>query len=293
MNKTYGSALSEARSLLRDREIPDADLDAWYLMSEVSGFSRVDFWSESEKEMPDEQVALFSGMVARRAEHEPLQYIIGYQEFCGLRFDVNENVLIPRQDTEVLVEKVLRLSEGRRVLDMCTGSGCIIVSLAVLGQIESGVGADISESALEIARQNAKRHGVLAEVAEDSLEACDSSGKLKFIQSDLFENIDGVFDIIVSNPPYIKSCEIETLMPEVRDHEPVGALDGCDDGLFFYRRIAEDAKEHLCSRGKLIFEIGCEQAKDVSDILSAEGYSDICVFKDLAGLDRVVSCSRP
>lgn len=274
MNKTYGSALNEARSLLREAEIAEADLDAWYIMSEVSGFSRIDFWDKGSIEMPVKQEKEFQEMILRRKAHEPVQYILGYTEFCGLRFEVDRNVLIPRQDTEILVEQVMKVSEGKKVLDMCTGSGCIIVTLTKLGKISYGVGADVSENALAVSKLNAR----------------NNKADVRFVKTDLFSEIEEKFDIIVSNPPYIESEVIDTLMPEVRDYEPRLALDGTSDGLKFYRRIAAEAKQYLNQGGRLFFEIGCEQAEAVSGILEKEGYADIQTVKDLAGLDRVVSC---
>lgn len=221
----------------------------------------------------------------------------------GLEFAVDGHVLVPRQDTEVLVEEALRnLHDGMRILDMCTGSGCILISLLHYSNDCRGVGADISGEALAVARGNAERLlGASActwmrdgtEVldgcgADDPPCAEDRQGRISFIESDLFHGIEGRFDIIVSNPPYIRSGEIPGLMPEVREHEPVLALDGGEDGLAFYRRIVEGCRAHLCGGGMLFLEIGYDQGEAVSGLLEEAGFLEVAVVKDYAGLDRVV-----
>ena len=217
----------------------------------------------------------------------------------GLTFLVNKDVLVPRQDTEVLVEEVMKhLHDGMRILDMCTGSGCILLSLLHYSNDCEGVGVDLSARALSVAGKN---YEILRTRRPDM--------KARFLEGDLFEGLvpeaeneadrkmaadgetnDGEkrFDIIVSNPPYIKTDVIDTLMPEVREHEPVMALDGGGDGLAFYRRIAGDAGAYLNGGGMLFFEIGCEQAADVCKIMEAAGFREVEVVKDFAGLDRVV-----
>ena len=207
-----------------------------------------------------------------------MQHITGKAYFYGHEFKVNGNVLVPRPDTEILVEEVLKILTGNeRVLDMCTGSGCILIACD-LGEdkkyhFKEGVGSDISEKALEIARENAVSLG-----AEN----------LEFVSGDLFENVKGTFDIIVSNPPYIARGDIMELEPEVRDFDPLNALDGGEDGLVFYRRIAEAAPDYLKKDGTILFEIGYNQAKEVEEILREQGFSDINIIKDYGGNDRVV-----
>ena len=192
----------------------------------------------------------------------------------GLPFLVNESVLIPRQDTEVLVETALAMMKPEcRLLDMCTGSGCILLSLAKLGTVAEGVGVDISEGALKVAERNRENLGL---------------PQVRLVHSNLFESVEGVFDMIVSNPPYIPTEDIEDLMREVRDHEPHLALDGSKDGLLFYRKLAEESGRYLVPGGSLLFEIGYDQGKAVSQLLDQAGFKDIHVKKDLAGLDRVV-----
>ena len=193
----------------------------------------------------------------------------------GLPFYVDENVLIPRQDTECLVEEVLRVSDGQDVLDLCTGSGCIGVSLSVLGGCHSVTASDISEKALRVAERNAR-----ANEAEISL-----------IQSDLFASIEGTFDIVVSNPPYIPVGEMEGLMPEVREHEPELALAAAEDGLLFYNSIIKEIRRFLREGGWLFFEIGSGQGEAVSGRMRQAGFSGVEIKKDLAGLDRIV-CGR-
>ncbi len=281
MTQTYGEALAQARRLLESLGIPDADLDAWYIMSHVSGFARASFVDKGNLPMPEGDLKTFRNMIEKRAAHVPLQHILGEQDFCGLTFIVNPDVLVPRQDTEILVEKCLEPCRGGRVLDLCTGSGCILISLAALGGIKSGVGADISREALAVARANAAANR----------EALKKAGNppLDFVESDLFERVEGTFDLIVSNPPYIKSAEIEGLMEEVRDHEPHIALDGGEDGLDFYRRIAKEAPRFLNPGGAIAFEIGCDQREKVIEILKENSFGSVRAYRDLAGLDRVVT----
>ncbi|MBQ2405395.1 MAG: peptide chain release factor N(5)-glutamine methyltransferase [Lachnospiraceae bacterium] len=222
-------------------------------------------------------------VIEKRAKRIPLQHITGEQEFMGLTFRVNENTLIPRQDTEVLVEEALReLSDGMRILDVCTGSGCILLSLMKYSNECEGIGLDISAKALEVAKENARLLNVQ---------------NVDFVESDLFEALenekvnvgkDRFFDIIISNPPYIESAVIETLMPEVKDHEPMLALDGKEDGLFFYRKIVDKAPEYIRKGGKLLFEIGYNQGEAVRQLMLDKGFTKVEVIKDFAGLDRVV-----
>ena len=199
--------------------------------------------------------------------------MIGTRDFFGLTFKVDENVLIPEQETELLVEEVIKYSEGKAVLDMCTGSGCIAISIALFGKPSKVAASDISEKALEVARENAK-----------SLKA----GEISFIQGDMFENVTDKFDIIVSNPPYIETGEIDELMPEVRDYIPRLALDGDIDGLKFYRIISKEAVKKLNKNGRIFYEIGYNQSRAVASILLENGFTDVKIMKDYSGLDRIV-----
>ena len=280
---TYRSLVTEGGKLLQAAGVAEAELDAWYLLEYLrkERGSRSDrqwylLCREEEADMEEEEA--YRELLGRRAKRIPLQQITGEQEFMGFPFLVNEHVLIPRQDTETLVEEAMEKSgKGDRVLDMCTGSGCILLSLLKLVPGLSGTGADISQEALKVAVENGKRLQTEA----------------SFLESDLFEKVEGVFDLIVSNPPYIASDEIGTLMEEVRDHEPIGALDGSADGLAFYRRLVQEGKDHLKSGGWMLFEIGCTQAEAVMELLKKGGFQEIYVKKDLAGLDRVVGGRKP
>lgn len=270
----YAKLYQIGKEQLQKAGITDAELDARLLLEFICHTDRNALYAHGDQEIEDEKMQDFLQLIEKRAVHIPLQHLTGEQNFMGLDFLVNEHVLIPRQDTEILVEEIMRdLHDGIRILDMCTGSGCILLSLLHYSNDCSGVGVDVSEDALVVARQNTDR---LAEK------------QAVFIQSDLFEKVEGSFDLIVSNPPYIRSQEIAGLMPEVREHEPHLALDGKDDGLHFYREIIKGAMPHLKRGGQLFFEIGYDQGEAVQALLAANGYTEIAVVKDYAGLDRVV-----
>lgn len=269
----YGEVYEEGRQALASADIAEAKLDARLLLEDVCGTNRNTLLAHPEYEVPEEQYRRYQDVIHRRKKHVPLQYITGVQDFMGLNFKVSEKVLIPRQDTEVLVEEVMKhLHDGMSVLDMCTGSGCILLSLLHYSNDCAGTGADISNEALKVAQENA-----------EALQL-----KPVLLQSNLFGQIEGSFDVIVSNPPYIESAVMETLMPEVRDNEPWIALDGGADGLYFYNKIIEESKKFLNGGGHLFFEIGCNQAEAVSKKMILEGYQDVTVKKDFSGLDRVV-----
>ncbi|MBU5429952.1 peptide chain release factor N(5)-glutamine methyltransferase [Kineothrix sp. MSJ-39] len=270
----YAKLYQIGKEQLQKAGITDAELDARLLLEFICHTDRNALYAHGDLEIEDEKMQDFLQLIEKRATHIPLQHLTGEQNFMGLDFLVNEHVLIPRQDTEILVEEIMRdLHDGIRILDMCTGSGCILLSLLHYSNDCSGVGVDVSEDALAVARQNADR---LAEK------------QAVFIQSDLFEKVEGSFDLIVSNPPYIRSQEIAGLMPEVREHEPHLALDGKEDGLYFYREIIKGAEHHLKRGGQLFFEIGYDQGEAVKALLVANGYTEVAVVKDYAGLDRVV-----
>ena len=254
--------------------IEEAKLDARLLLEELCGTDRNDLLVHGDRPVTEQQENSYVNYIELRSRHIPLQHITGYQEFMGLRFKVTPDVLIPRQDTETLVEEVLKnLHDGMRILDLCTGSGCILLSLLRYSNDCVGIGADLSKKALKVAEENAGSLGLTAE----------------FVQGDLFEPVTGKFEIIVSNPPYIPSNVIPTLMEEVREHDPLMALDGKEDGLYFYREIIGQASEYLYPGGMLFLEIGCEQAGAVTELMKNAGYRDVTVCKDLAGHDRVVS----
>ena len=270
---TLREAWNFGKKRLTAAEVPDADLDAWYLLEWCTGVSRSHYLAYPDEIISRDQEEQYRASLVKREQRIPLQQITGEQEFMGLSFYVNEHVLIPRQDTEILVEETARfLKDGMQFLDLCTGSGCILLSLLHLKPGAEGTGADLSPEALKVAEKNRERLGA----------------KAALIQSDLFDKIEGAFDVIVSNPPYIKRAEIETLMDEVRLHEPYMALDGHEDGLYFYRKIAEEAPKYLRAGGGLFLEIGCDQGACVAELLRQQGFAGVKVVKDLAGLDRVV-----
>lgn len=270
---TYQELYKWGLGQLAEAGIAEAGLDARLLLEEICGTNRSYLLVHGDEPVTEEQRESYVNYIEKRRSRIPLQHILGYQEFMGLRFKVTPDVLIPRQDTEILVEEAMKhLHDGMHILDMCTGSGCILLSLLRYSNDCIGCGADISEAALFVAGENAKNLNLEAD----------------FIQSNLFENVEGKYEIIVSNPPYIPTDVIPTLMEEVKDHEPMGALDGYDDGLYFYREIVKNAKDYLFLGGMLFFEIGCEQAEDVSGMMKEAGYQGVTVCKDLAGLDRVV-----
>lgn len=276
---TLEEAYGYGKKVLEEHEIGDASVDAWILLEHITEISRAMYYVNPKQEITSEQKIQYEYFIKQRAKRIPLQHLTKEQEFMGLTFEVNEKVLIPRQDTEILVETVLEeLEPNMRVLDVCTGSGCILISLLKMLQdgrgqdTVKGVGVDISKEALEVAEKNARKHNTEA----------------VFLQSDLFENVEGMYDIIVSNPPYIKTEEIEKLEDEVKLHDPMLALDGKEDGIYFYRKIIKESRKYLKKNGKLYFEIGHTQGEEVKTLMEEAGFSDVRVKKDLAGLDRVV-----
>ena len=279
--QTYKDAVRYGARVLANAHIDNADYDALELLLYITGIDRTRYLIDATQQLDDVSLKRYLEVITKRAHHVPLQHIMGYTYFYGRKYMVNEHVLIPRQDTEVLVDEVMKLtSDSSRVLDMCTGSGCIIISLAAAGhtaEYEYGaVGVDISDKAIEVAEYNSKLNGV---------------SYVEFVKSNMFAELrdTGVkFDVIVSNPPYIPTKDIRELSDEVKLHDPLLALDGDEDGLKFYRAITRNAGDYLNKGGYLCYEIGYNQAQDVSDILLSCGYNDIRVVKDLAGLDRVV-----
>ena len=350
--KIWADVLNYGKKILKNAGIAEVDLDAWYLFEEIFGISRAQYFlcarenivgSTAQKIAVQEQhgdllesgnalecaelwlkekLSVYESALKKRAARIPLQQIIGRQEFMGLTFFVNEHVLIPRQDTETLVELVLNEQKDKNVsiLDMCTGSGCIAVSLKKLGGYASVEGADISEEALKVAKRNSEEILENSDVNNDAVSSrteqiqnCtnltnnqnkqDNSEErmvsevrtvpqtgVIFRLSDMFSAFSETerFNVIVSNPPYIPSAVIEELEPEVRDHEPRGALDGTADGLYFYRILAEECAKHLTPGGHVYFEIGYDQGAAVKELLDIHGFKDTRVIQDLTGKDRVV-----
>ncbi len=285
---TYQALYQEGSGVLERAGVEEAALDARLLLEYVCGTNRNDLLVHGQQSVAPEKEGEYRTLLDKRASRIPLQQLTGTQEFMGLSFEVNEHVLIPRQDTEILVEEVLKeLQDGMSVVDMCTGSGCILISLLYYTNGCRGVGVDISAKALAVARENAKR--IFCEERLPLLPDTEANqADITFVEGDLFTGVTGRYDFIVSNPPYIKSGDIQTLMPEVRAHEPSLALDGGKDGLLFYRRIVEEGKAHLNRGGRLYFEIGYDQAEEVCAFMRHAGFEYIEVIKDYAGLDRVV-----
>ena len=290
--ETLNGLLKNGQKILEQSGIREAGLDAWLLLEYITGKSRAYYFAHGDEGVTEETACRYQELIRKRAEHIPLQHLTHQAFFMGYEFYVNEDVLVPRQDTETLVEAALKLLKGNkapRILDMCTGSGCIITSLMLEVPEASGTGVDLSEKALEVAIRNAGELG--------------TADRTKFVKSDLFsaeyfskkdnaEKVTG-YDMLISNPPYIPSGEIEGLMEEVRLHDPRMALDGMEDGLYFYREITRQAMDHIRPGGWLLYEIGCEQGKDVKELLEKEGFIKTEIRQDLCGLDRVVLGQRP
>lgn len=294
---TYRDILQSSEEKLTAANVPDAKTDAWRLFEHFTGMSRGEYFLKQNDTLGTEQVAeyctgSFGDAIQKRVNHVPLQHIIGTQTFFGREFKVSADTLIPRFDTEIVVEKAInevgdyclktrKNVEEIKLLDMCTGTGCILISMVSELGMSCGVGTDISAGAITLAGENSDNNGTV--------------DRTSFYRGDLFEALTGTgfndikFDVIVSNPPYIKSEDIKMLDTEVRDYEPGAALDGGEDGLLFYRRIVAESVGHITENGRLIFEIGCDEADDVMRIMISGGYKDIKVYKDLAGLDRVVA----
>lgn len=307
---TYRELYQWGADELAKAGIAENKLDARLLLEWCCGTDRNTLLVHGNRGIRVEEYDKYAEGIARRRTHMPLQYITGEQEFMGLTFIVNHHVLIPRQDTEVLVEEAMRyLHDGMRLLDLCTGSGCIILSLLRYSNNCTGVGADISGEALQVAHQNMvhlleRNHPETAfidgcmvlppitdeEYGTEKGSIQENGQKVKWVQSDLFEQIDQSekFDMIVSNPPYIRTGVLETLMPEVKEYEPRLALDGQEDGLFYYRKIIAQAGGYLAGGGMLFFEIGYDQGRQVCGLMEEAGYKEVEIVKDFAGLDRVV-----
>lgn len=279
MTMKYSKVYKEGLTLLEEAKIDNANIDARLLLEYICHTNRNDLLAHGDREVSEEDYAAYQQAISKRVNHIPLQHITGTQNFMGLDFKVNEHVLIPRQDTETLVEEaMLRVHDGMKILDMCTGSGCILLSLLHYSNDCIGTGVDISEDALAVARENA--------------ECLRNDGSLKsevhFIQSDLFTNIYDKYDILVSNPPYIQTEVIKGLMPEVREHEPMLALDGMEDGLYFYKKIISECGNYLNHGADVLFEIGYDQGIQVKQLMEENGFTEVRILKDLPGLDRVV-----
>ena len=276
---TIREALVSAERMLAEAGVPDPHIDAQWMLESVTGLSRMQQKLQSAKELTPEQEQRFSSLLLSRANREPVQYLLGEQYFYGLKFSVTPDVLIPRQETEELCEwglSFLKKHPVPRVLDLCTGSGAIAVTLAHNCARAEVTASDLSGGALKVAQKNAAANGV----------------NVRFVQGDLWEPLDGLtFDLILSNPPYIPSADCETLQPEVM-REPRMALDGGADGLDFYRRIADGAKEHLNPGGMIAVELGIGEAQDVAEMFRRAGLTDVEIRKDIYGVERMGGARR-
>ena len=289
--KTIGALLERGSKILQDAFIENNKAEARHLMSIYLDEDLASIYARLGDELDDFTAMRYMKAIKKRTSHYPLQYITGFTYFLDWEFDCRENVLIPRFDTENLVLHAIELSLDRdmKVMDMCTGSGCIGISYSLLrqrkGYNDKVTLVDISDDAISLARTNAEK-----------LNAGDN---ISIIKSDLFSAFeDGngnpleKFDMILCNPPYIRSKDINNLMKDVRDYEPRLALDGSPDGLAFYRRVVDRANDFLTEEGSVVFEIGCEQYMDVADLLREAGFEHITRLRDMSGLDRVVSGRR-
>ena len=278
---SFEELLKNGKKILEGSGITEAGLDAWLLLEYVTGKNRAWYFAHSDEMADSKEAIRYQELIRKRSSHIPLQHLTHQAFFMGYEFYVDQHVLVPRQDTEVLVETALEAMQGRKdlqILDMCTGSGCILFSLLLEKPDSTGTGVDLSLEALEVARRNRRQ--------------LELDGRAELLQSDLFsakEFKDGrQYDILISNPPYIPTKEIDTLMEEVKSHDPRLALDGHEDGLYFYRKICTEGRIYLKKGGWLLFEIGCDQGKDVAELMEAAGFSEVQRKKDLSGLDRVV-----
>ena len=275
---TYSELFEKSVIQLKNASIEEASSDVTLLFDYILGVDRAFMFMNGNDTVPDDACDKLLNAVSIREKRVPLQHITGFQNFMGLEFKVSKDVLVPRFDTECLVEEAMLVTnDNDKVLDICTGSGCIIISLMNYKNGIEGYGVDISKEALNLANENAER-------------LCKPDNKPQFILSDLFEGVNHTdFDVIVSNPPYIKTSDIETLMSEVKDYDPYIALDGGEDGLLFYREIALKAPDYLKKGGYLLVEIGFDEGDAVKELLIQNGFDCVKIIKDLAGCDRVVS----
>ncbi|HLA51183.1 MAG TPA: peptide chain release factor N(5)-glutamine methyltransferase [Thermodesulfobacteriota bacterium] len=299
---TIREILSWAEDYLAGYEVPDAKIETEYLLAHALDCKRTELYLNHENHLSDYVLQEFIGFVERRIKREPSQYIIGEQEFWGLPFKVNSDVLIPRPETELMVEEARKTVAGGQwtvdsknkrnssltthhlplILDLCTGSGCIGISIAKEIPACHIYAVDVSEKAMDVVMENAERH--------------DVAGRITFLQGNMFEPLNGLnikADIIVSNPPYISKKMMVGLEPEVKDYEPVAALYGGDDGLDFYRRIISESPAYLTQGGHLILEMGYGQAEEIKKLIKQNNvFEQIDIKKDLAGIDRVIKAQR-
>lgn len=298
---TIAEAVRTGAEKLKEHNIDNPEHDSFEMLSDIMDMNRTYYLVHGKDELEAAVCDKFMSYIERRCKHEPLQHILGKAWFYGNEFIVNENVLVPRPDTEILVEEALKnLKDGDNVLDMCTGSGCIILTLALNRKLNIALGVDLSEAALQVAQSNKEKldisnvtllHSDLFENVSSYMEKYnnESLSTRNNNHSIEIQSVDSMkFDMIVSNPPYIETAVINTLTEEVRLHDPMMALDGFEDGLHFYRLITKQAVNYIKPGGWLMYEIGHNQAQAVTQLMHNEGFTDIAVVKDYAGLDRVV-----
>ena len=269
--------LKQASQQLRRADVLNDLLDAQTLLAHALGQDRTYLIINFNETLTDDLLATYQALIDRRAAGEPLQYIVGHQEFYGLEFEVTPAVLIPRPETELIVEETIRLAASLAepvIIDVGTGSGCIAVTLARELETARVMATDISAAALQVARRNAQKHGL--------------SDRVQFLATDLLNGVAVKADFIVSNPPYIAPHEIPTLQREVRDWEPHTALTDFSDGLQFYRRLLTEAPAHLNPNGYLIFEMGYQQAETIKAFVNRKVWSEPKALRDLQGIERTL-----
>lgn len=270
---TIRELLDRLITQFENNKISSPKQNAETIISHILKMKRLDIYLHLKNEMSETELNSILLITERRKKCEPLQYILGETEFYGYKFKVNKSVLIPRPETELLVEKIIKEENNvNSILEIGTGSGAIVIALKKHFQNSIVLASDVSKDALKTAAENAVLNSV----------------QLEFVKSDIFENIAGRFDLIISNPPYISPDEYEQLPIEIRDHEPKSALQAENNGLYYYEKILQNAKEHLTKSGKIYFEIGYDQAEKIADIAKENGFSKIKVFKDLNGFDRIM-----
>lgn len=289
---TVGEILTSASEHFRHKGVLNPRVDAEVLLAHVLGVERIDLYVNYARPLNSEETAAYRKLVARRLRSVPVAYLVGHKEFMGLDFKVDENVLIPRPETEHLVEAVSKYvserstdGQGCVILDMCTGSGAVGISLAVALVSVDVVAVDVSPGALRVARSNAEAHGV--------------ADRVHFLRSDMFEKLavdklGAGFDVVVSNPPYLSEADLETLQSDIAVSEPMVALYGGVDGMRFHRILVDRSSDYLKPGGVLVLEIGASQGSAVADMLQSNGaYQAVTISKDYAGYDRVVTaCKR-
>jgi len=269
--------LKNAKLLLKNKGIDTYSIDSEVLLMHTIGFNKVELFTKDDYLLKDEEIKKYNELISKRILFEPVQYLTGKCEFMSIDFVVNKNTLIPRPDTEIVVENAIEFinkNNYKNIIDIGTGCGAIAISIAKYCSNTAVTAVDISEYALDTAKQNALNNNVY--------------DKIKFVKSNIFSNINDKYDVIISNPPYIESNIVQTLEPQVKNFEPIVALDGGKDGLYFYNKISNNAYKYIKNGGMIFFEIGYNQANSVFNILAKNNFKDIKIIKDLSDNNRVV-----